>query len=260
MTMTRQPETITAWRYYVSADYTLPDVRGDVAALLAGWDAITEQTDKLQRSHADATGTHAELRQHAGSQLAAGVVAGKGKPNAADLAKRLSQHLDARGELELQLQVTRQAAAVITGQLLTLLSTHAEHLVRWVAQHRETVGLTMCGSVMPQPVKLMHALLDVQLDPRWDAQLTLPRTPTTSTRHLPLEWAATDPVQQRASLAWVWQQLAAGNVQRVNVPARAYPGMAVTNPPRSALRLVYAVEALPSVPVMRERGKPVPVV
>lgn len=260
MTMTHQPETIAAWRYYVSADYTLPDVRGDVAALLAGWDAITGLTDELQRSHADATGAHAELRKHAGSQLAAGVIAGKGKPSAADLAKRLTRHLDARGELELQLQVTRQAAAVITGQLVALLATHADHLVRWVAQQRETVGLTMCGNVVPQPVKVMFALLDVQLDPRWDEQLSLPRTPTTSTRQLPLEWAATDPVQQRASLAWVWQQLAAGNVQRVNVPARAYPALAATNPPRSALRLVYPVEALPSVPVVRERGKPVPVV
>jgi hypothetical protein len=255
------PDLLTPWRYYVGADYALPALRAEAAAQLAGCDAIAAQTDELQRLHADATNAHAELRQHAGAQLAVGVVTGKGKPTAADLAKRLTQHRDELPQLELQLQVTRDAHQTVRAALRGLVTANVDHLLRWVAQHREAVGLTVCGNVMPTPVKLMHALLDVPLDPRWDEQLQVPSTttstPVTSSRQLPLEWAATDPQQVRASLAWVWQQLAAGNMRRVNVPARHYPNTGRrAGTPRVAVRLTQPVDVLPVVPVVRDRHKP----
>lgn len=246
------PESTTnCWRYYVSADYVDPVLRDDAAAQLATVDAIVTATDELVRLHVAATQQHAELQLHAGAQYAAGVVTERRKPTAADLAKRLCGLRDARQDLELQLQIVREAMRVTRARLQSLARQHSEHLLRWVAQQRETVGLAVCGDVMPAPVQDMWRLVDLDLDPRWHDQLQLPGgtlRPITNTRQLPLTWRASQPAPQRASLAWVWQELAAGNVRWVTVSAMHYPGVSVSSAARRCLQLTGEPLELPAVP------------
>jgi hypothetical protein len=257
------PDLLTPWRYYVdSRTLCMSDAElVQTAALLVGaYEGATARHSELQQRHADETTAYCDLRQQAAGQLAAAVSKGKGKPSAADFAQRLTQHRDQLAQLELELQLMSDCIGELRADLAKLVAKWREYLLVWVAREREAVGLTVCGNVMPMPVKLMHALLDVPLDPRWDEQLQLPSTTAstvvTSSRQLPLEWAATDPQQVRASLAWVWQQLAAGNMRRVNVPARHYPNTGAAGKPREALRLTQPVDVLPVVPVVRDRHKP----
>lgn len=242
--------TLDMWRYYVGADYADPTLRADVAAQLEAADALAVETRELQGRHADAANSYAEARQHAPAQYAAAITSAKRKPTATDLDKRLT-HLDAdRQQLERQLRIVTGATTVVLGTLHRLLAANSQQLLRWVAQHREAAGLAVCGDVMPDAVLRMHAALDVPLDPRWHESLDVParHTPATSSRQLPLVWQATMPAKQRASLAWVWQQLAAGDVRWVSVSAQHYPGIARTNRPRRALQLTGDPGDLPYAP------------
>lgn len=134
-------------------------------------------------------------------------------------------------------------------------ASHVDELVHLVALERAN-DLTACGDdAVPDVVKWVWRHLNFAWHPHWDETLALPyrfrAQPFTATRkHLPLTWADTDDANVRASVAWVWQALAAGDFERVNVPltlADRQRGMSAGSH-GTCLRVTSDVTTLPTVP------------
>ena len=133
---------------------------------------------------------------------------------------------------------TTQAHNQVTNKLCGyVLKPFADELLQWVAQRRVTEPVT-CGDIdaLPAPVQLIHAMIQPTWRNDWESALTL----ETSTR-LPLIYNAQWTVEYRASLAWVWQQVALGNIHKV-------PPITKHNAPAVLLSPTHRVMTLPTVP------------
>lgn len=136
---------------------------------------------------------------------------------------------------------------------------HVDDLVRLVAVERAR-DLTACGDdAVPSIVCDVWRRLHFAWHPTWDDALVLPlqfrAQPFTATaRHLPLTWPDTWAGDLRAALAWVWQALAAGNFERVNMPltlADRQRGM-LPGSRGTCLRITADPGLLPHVPPARQ--------
>lgn len=136
---------------------------------------------------------------------------------------------------------------------------HTDDLVQLVALERAR-DLTACGDdAVTATVRALWQRLHFRWHPHFDELLVLPQQfrsqPFTATsRHLPLTWADTDRADYRAAVAWVWQSLAAGDFERVNVPltlADRQRGMA-PGAHGTCLRITSDPSDLPSVPPARQ--------
>lgn len=136
---------------------------------------------------------------------------------------------------------------------------HTDELVQLVALERAR-DLTACGDdAVPAIVRAVWRRLHFTWHPHWDELLMLPHQfraqPFTATsRHLPLTWADTSRADFRAAVAWVWQSLAAGDFERVNVPltlADRRQGMAPGSR-GTCLRITSNPSDLPRVPPAKQ--------
>ena len=133
---------------------------------------------------------------------------------------------------------TTQAHNKITHKLCgSALRPFADELLLWVAKRRDTEPVT-CGDIdaLPAPVQLIYNAIQPRWRNDWESALTLG-----TTSQLPLIYNAQWSVEYRASLAWVWSQVAQGNVHKV-------PPLMDHNAPAVLLSPTHRVMALPTVP------------
>ncbi len=147
--------------------------------------------------------------------------------------------------VELKLQVTAAQLHVKTSlQAFQMLKSHAtgfyttalDELLRWVAVQRAT-DLLGYGDVLPAAVLHVYNSLQFRWYPTWADDLDL--APQEFNR-LPLVWLSNWSDKHRASLAWVFNEVAAGHYKWVQVPQRKDPVM--------CLQLTNAIVTLPPVP------------
>lgn len=113
------------------------------------------------------------------------------------------------------------AATVARHSTAHLFRQHNDELLRLVAVERcqdfdkDDSLSTAARDVWRRLDFQWHPSLDelLQLHPGFRGQTHCPQR-----KHLPLTWSRTEPTALRRTLQWCWQQVAQGNVQRVNVP------------------------------------------
>lgn len=154
-----------------------------------------------------------------------------------------------------EVRAAEQAAVHARHQASTALQSHWRDLLHLVATER-CRNVTACGNdAVPTEVHWAWRLVNFRWHPTWDDALHLPAKfyvqPFSATaRDLPLTWNRDEPATYRASVAWVWQQVAAGNCAAVSVPLRPAERSRGLRPGThgACLRVTSQVEHLPQVP------------
>ena len=115
------------------------------------------------------------------------------------------------------------AASVARHSTAQLFQRHTDELLRLVAVERCS-DVAACGDdAVPAVVRDVWQRLNFRWHPSFDELLQLNpgfrgQSTCAERKHLPLTWAKTEPVALRNTLQWCWQQVAAGEVKRVNAP------------------------------------------
>lgn len=168
----------------------------------------------------------------------------------------LQQQNDSATQLQLrETRAAERAAAQARATGSQVFHDHVLTLLRLVAIERVR-DVTACGDDAVQPiVRNVWRRLQFTWYPQTDDMLLLPHQFHSEPRnpqsyHLPLTWSAQDPQAYRASVAWCWQQIAAGRFERVDKP------LTKTDRKRGLLpgahgkcvRITANVDLLPAVP------------
>lgn len=119
------------------------------------------------------------------------------------------------------------------------LRKHRDALIEWIAQRR-TQEPTTCGFTksLPQELATIYYALEVEWSTDWEERLSL-----AGQRRLPIVYESHWPNEYRASCAWVWEQVANGDYQKVPHPNDRNP-----QPDARYFAPTRRVVALPSVP------------
>lgn len=136
-------------------------------------------------------------------------------------------------ELQNILQINRSAVALISSEQTEIFKQFQNEFIRWVAVQR-CKDLTACGEVMPIEVETLWQRLDIRIN-KWVDGLELQPDKLT----LPLLYWSNQAENYRASLAWIWRELA--NEQFKFVPKSK-------TDQRPTLKLLGDIETLPKVP------------
>lgn len=168
--------------------------------------------------------------------------------------------LDATQQRQLRdVRAAERAVNAAHGAAGHVFREHTDELVQLVAIERAR-DLAACGDdAVPAIVRAVWQRLNFAWHPHFDELLVLPQQfrslPFTATsKHLPLTWADTDRADYRAAVAWVWQSLAAGDFERVNVPLTLDDRQRGVTPGArgTCLRITSDPSDLPSVPPARQ--------
>lgn len=198
--------------------------------------ASTSRTDQIA-SASDLD--HAKTRT--ANQLADDLLAGK-HISIDRLADKITKLRDQKQRADLIYQLAQDLEILIRSRCALVIRENFTDLILWCARKR-AADLTRCGEMLPDPVWHIWQMLDVRFWPNYDAALTLDawhRNGKITT--LPIEWHDTWTEPARASLAWIYGQIASGNFY---IETRGRQKM---------IRLTHTVKELPQVP----RAKPTP--
>ena len=157
-----------------------------------------------------------------------------------DIDKARTVATTAQARVQVTLHVLQASESQITGGCLV---DHHDDLVQWIANRRNAAPF-QCGPVdtLPAEVQTLYALVTPLWSDRWDDALSL----NAATR-LPLLYQSHWDTDLRASLAWVWEQLALGHVARIPHPHHRNPDKAprVLIPTQRVVRLPQAPAPVP---------------
>jgi hypothetical protein len=141
---------------------------------------------------------------------------------------------------QLRTKTTTRAHDLLTHKLCGgILTPHADELLLWIAKRRDSKPV-LCGDVdtLPAPVQRIYKHIAPTWRSDWEPALAL-----TTNHRLPLIYDAQWNAEYRASVAWVWTQVANGDVQKVPHQHDHRP-----NPPCVVLAPTRRVISLPTVP------------
>jgi hypothetical protein len=111
----------------------------------------------------------------------------------------------------------------------TAIAKDDDQMLQWIARRRHSEP-TQCGTIdtLPDQVQFVYTNLDVDWVQPWDDELTMHHH-----RRLQLTYDPTWSAPFRASHAWLWEQIALGEIERTKT---------------NKLRALRRVRALPDVP------------
>jgi len=234
----RYPKTaqwIDALRYLINATDAPPGAQTSAQHALNAYDyACRLHADEKQVSFATLQSLHTLERDISTTTLAK-VQAGK-RPNLDTMLREIEQTRVAsqlaRQRAEITQRVETWCESKVCGAALV---EHRDSLVQWIATRRTKAG-HQCGEVdtLPTAVQIIHDRVRPTWLQNWDDALALE-----GMSHLPLLYNAAWDKTVRASLAWVWEQVATGNIETVPHPNATNPERAarVTMPTRRVVNL-----------------------
>jgi len=207
----RDTSTWVAALDYLSAAKDAPEMCRSAAA-----DALALYS-KAAALHADMTARQAEERaalDRADRAQVAGLLIELRDTKRANLAAA-SDHVQALRDV----YAKADRHARLAERLLVAVSSHArggcllqhqDALLQWIAQRRDSKPTT-CGAtdLLPDHVQFLYAWLPADWHQPFDENLTMHHH-----RRLALIYDDTWTVPYRASLTWLWRQVALGNVER----------------------------------------------
>jgi hypothetical protein len=225
----------TALEYLSTAKDLSPVLRQEIESALNVYDVSLEMVRESHQTLAAIT-TKRNAAKNAAHKTVVRCLLENKIPNTEKLVTEI---------VELELKVTAAQIKTLTlTQSNQTLKSHAtgfyttalDELLRWVAVQRAK-DLLGYGDVLPAAVLHVYNSLQFRWFPSWSDGLDL--APQEFNR-LPLVWLAHWSDKHRASLAWVFNELATGNYKWVQVPKRKDPVMCV--------QLTNAIVTLPPVP------------
>lgn len=163
----------------------------------------------------------------------------------------LEQLRAAFATLETRSAVVTQAHSHISSQLCGLiLKPFADELLLWVAKRRDSDPVA-CGAIdaLPVPVQLVYEIIKPTWRNDWEPALTM----GTSTR-LPLLYDAYWDKDYRASVAWLWSQVAQGHICKVPpLNNRKQNAQAVLLAPTRRVNVLPSAPPVPTAPPPRRK-------
>lgn len=222
---------------YVADDALCPDDlrRAIINALDATHRArqyVTTTRDKLDKATRAADDTYRDTIQ----TLAAAVTDDK----RISLTDAIGKHHTRRADVESirdAYKLAERIESTCRNNVGRLTHTYRADLIQWIARHR-AVDLAACGDVLPPMVRAIHKNLALHWSSRHDTTLELSDLYHNGKLHrLPIEWSIAVPSMVRASIAWLWQQVALGHFVIVH-----------DGPDADRIRVTTTVEQLPDVP------------
>lgn len=232
----------TALEYLSTASDLVPVLRKEIKHALNIYDVSVKL---LQESHQTlaAITTKRNTAQNTAHKIVTKCLLENQKPNTEKLVAEIVE-LNARvTAAQLHQQTLTQTNQTLKSHATWFYTTALDELLRWVAVQRAK-DLLGYGDVLPAAVVHVYNSLQFRWYPTWADGLDL--APQELNR-LPLVWQAHWSVKHRASLAWVFNELATGNYKWVQVPKRKDPVM--------CLQLTNEIVALPPVP--KDKAQPV---
>lgn len=227
---------------YLATDYDAPaEIRAAAHNTITAY-AIAVKTASASRTDQIVIASdwdHATTRT--ANQLADDLIAGK-SISIDRLADKIARLTSQKDRANLIYRLAQSTESRIKSKCSLLIRDNYSDLVLWCARKR-AADLTRCGEILPDPVCRIWQTLDVRFWPHHDPALTL-----NAWHHngkivtLPIEWHDTWPDPARASLAWIYDQIAASNFE------------IKTDRHQKLIRLTQTVKELPQVP----RAKPAP--
>lgn len=258
--MTKDPQLTTALTWCADNADAKSALRRDTRQALAALGAAQHLYDATQKANSSEL---VKLQDEHRAALAA-LVDTPTRDNARKVSDLVAQLDDTQVRQVRDLRTAEHALAQARHRAGRVFATHVLELLRMVAQVR-CKDVTACGDdAVPDVVRDVWRRLMFRWHPNWNTEvLMLPAAfgnlPMTAHRqHLPLTWHATDPDTYRASLAWVWQQLAAGNFQEVHVPLDKASRLRGRAPGSlgTCVRITTDPDTLPAVPRARTLTDP----
>ena len=155
---------------------------------------------------------------------------------------KLGKLTDKRNRADHIYKIANRLQSTTLSKCRQVIGNHRADLILWCA-HKRNADLTKCGEILPDPVWRIWQTLDVRFYKITDETLSLDAwRHNGKLTHLPIEWYDTWTDPARASLAWIYQQIATGNF------------IIHKNGHDELLRLTQLPIELPQVP----RAKPTP--
>ena len=231
--------TTVALQFYCNSADANESIKAEISDLLASHDTLQSVISSNERTLAEAV----EAWRTAEREAPATVVTAHKKHKPIDTAKlvaSIENLCTKKDEIQSILQLNRSALPTLTTALVKFVKQYETEFVRWVAVQR-CRDLTACDEVMPIEVETLWQKLDIRIF-KWVEGLTMPA----DKMKLPLTYWSNEPENYRASVAWVWLELA--NKQFKYVPISK-------SDPRPSLKLLGDIETLPAVPKTKALAK-----
>lgn len=212
------PNALTQWqtalRYLIDAKDAPPAAQADAKHAMDAHKRATQlHADEQHTAHTYLQTLRTQERDLPRTALQT-VKAGK-RLNLDGLLHDLEQTRTAHTFAQARAQVTQHVRTACENQVTgNCLLPHSDELLLWIATRRNAVPF-QCGNVdtLPDPVHTIYNLVC----PTWWEQWTKGLELDALTR-LPLLYLADWSTDLRASLAWVWEQVALGEIEKIPHP------------------------------------------
>lgn len=237
--MNDRQQTIDNLRTLAQSPYASDALRDAIATAIdratTALDLAATNTERLRELDSQ----HRHLTDSAPREIAAAIIAGR-TPRTDAILGRVAKCHQARQEALQATRITDAAAGIVASGLGRVYADHDYDLARLVAKYRAAAS-TKCGDdAIPAWVRYHYRNHPWQWWPAWDPALDVDPWRTNATEivaRLPLTYAIEWRESVRASLAWIWGQIADGHFELDKHPKRG-----------RCLRLTAWVESLPVVP------------
>jgi hypothetical protein len=232
-------QTIDNLRTLARSPYASDALRDAIATAInraaTALDLAAANTERLREIES----LHQHLNDNGPREIAAAILAGR-TPRTDAILGRVAKCHQARQEALRADRMTNAAAGIVAADLGRVYADHDHDLARLVAQYRAAAG-TKCGDdAIPAWVRDHYRAHPWRWWPAWDPALDVDRwryNDTQVVHRLPIVYAIEWPDIVRASLVWIWGEVANGRYEFAKHPKRG-----------RCLRLTAWVECLPVVP------------
>jgi len=193
-------DTKKMWQFYCNSSDAIPAIKKEAKKLADQQTELENNLAEQQTNLYQLCEQIASVKRDAPKQIAK--LALTNKTDAREFANKLTD-LEAEKEFaQLALSLTQPALVTPRTEYQFLLSKYKDDLIQWVALQRCKDVLAV-GEVMPIEVLTMWHSLGVRFHKLQDGLNIDTQTPV-----LPITWAIENTDSYRASMAWLWAQLA----------------------------------------------------
>lgn len=205
---------LTALQYLIDADDAPPAAQNDAQRALDAYARAQKlHADEQHTAHATLQALHSLERELPRLALQH-VQAGK-RLNLDTQLREIDQTRNASTQAQERARITLHVERACEGQVNgACLRPHHDTLLHWVATRRNA-NPYQCGQVdtLPEQVQVIYNQISPAWWNQWDEGLTL-----NAISRLPLLYQADWDTDVRASLAWVWEQVATGQIDTIPHP------------------------------------------
>lgn len=231
--------TIDELRAIAESPHASDTIREAIATAIDQVRVANEIATDHARRFQDTAAALRDLERTAPTEIAAAIRAGR-IPRIDTITTRVAKARQARQEASEASRLVDQAYSTVATALGRVYLDHAPDLARLIARYRTDAGHKCGRDAMPAWVLELYRNHRWSWWPAWDPALDIDPWRTNGTEivsHLPIDYQITWSAPIRASLVWIWAEIAGDRFEFANHPKRG-----------RCLRLIEWCRDLPPVP------------